>query len=168
MGPHHPDAATKAARGAHHLTMRSNPPQDSPLAEGDNACLVSLRVPFGAPLRQLPERSFPLVGSVPIGIPQSACREQAAGSDSGTYRGCRSCWATPGSARLSRTLTCNRDGDLLFTLRMGNLIGRAATLAGLPPPRAATNRHRGGLEEPFAVAVVCGTTLERQFAGRVR
>lgn len=48
----------------------------------------------------------------------------------------------------------DRDGELLLTLRMSNLIGRAATLAGLPPPRAATSRHRGGLEEPFAVAVV--------------
>lgn len=47
----------------------------------------------------------------------------------------------------------DRDGDLRFQ-RMSNLIRYAAALAGLPPPRAATSRHRFGLEEPFAAAVV--------------
>lgn len=59
----------------------------------------------------------------------------------------------------------DRDGDLLLFQRMSNLIRCAATLAGLPPPRAATSRHRFGLEEPFAVAVVDHPKTEITGAG---
>ncbi len=49
-----------------------------------------------------------------------------------------------------------RGGGLLLPQAMGNLIGRAAALADLPVPLAATSAGRGdsGSEEPFATALV--------------
>lgn len=49
-----------------------------------------------------------------------------------------------------------RGGGLLLPQAMGNLIGRAAALADLPIPLAATSAGRSdsGSEEPFATALV--------------
>ncbi len=58
-------------------------------AANEDGCEVSQSVPFGTPLRQLPERRFPLVGSVPTGLPQSAWRELAPELGSGPLPTCR-------------------------------------------------------------------------------
>jgi hypothetical protein len=57
-------------------------------------------------------------------------------------------------------LLADRDGGLLLTQRMANLIGRAAAHTSLPPPPAATSARRDrGPDGPFAADFTRHTSL---------